>query len=115
MSFTETVPCRTRSKSIIILNSPEKQKERTAPTKETVTSAPTSEILRWTFRQESIASCFVKDIFDLQDDPKGDFYWLRRVPCRVVRIVGLIVGVVQHDDNTRYSGESNRFTHLPPD
>lgn len=116
MSFTETISCKTRTTSILRLNSPEKKKDnKESPTNETTSSASTPEILKWIFRHDSIASCFVKDVFDLQEDSKGDFFWLGRVPCRTVRIVGLIVGVVQRDDNTRYSSESAQLcvTYTP--
>lgn len=116
MSFTQTVQCKIRSKSIIIVRSPAKHKEKDAPKIETQPSASVADILGWTFRQEAIASCFARDVFDLRDDSKGDFFWLGRVPCRNVRVVGLVVGIVPNDDNIRYSSESvltySTFTSL---
>ena len=33
-----------------------------------------------------------------------DMYWLGRVPCRTVRLVGMVVGIDNFDDMTRLKG-----------
>jgi hypothetical protein len=90
--------------------------------KETVIHSPSNaEILKWTLTQEAIAPCFVKDIYDLKDNGlKGtspllqircsaqslldqDFFWLGRVPCRVGRLVGMIVGIDVYEKKTMYT------------
>ncbi|KLO13349.1 hypothetical protein SCHPADRAFT_852687 [Schizopora paradoxa] len=101
MSFTETISRKATTTLRIRAQSPEKKNDRESFHDETASSV--SDIVKWTFRPDSIAPCFVKDVFEMKEDLKGEFYWLGRVPCRMVRIVGLIVGIVQHDDNTRYN------------
>ena len=36
-----------------------------------------------------------------------EFYWLGRVPCRTVRIVGIVVGVDKFEDMTRFKGKTD--------
>ncbi|PCH35309.1 hypothetical protein WOLCODRAFT_166193 [Wolfiporia cocos MD-104 SS10] len=64
-----------------------------------------SEIWKWTLTRDAIASCFVRDVLEMREsDVKGaEFFWLGRVPCRTVRLVGLLIGVQVHEKRTIYS------------
>ncbi|KIL62748.1 hypothetical protein M378DRAFT_165413 [Amanita muscaria Koide BX008] len=63
------------------------------------------EVWRWTMTPGAVATCFVKDLFDMKENLLGgaDFYWLGRVPCRSVRLVGLVVGVQVYESRILYS------------
>ncbi|GBE83806.1 hypothetical protein SCP_0508630 [Sparassis crispa] len=63
------------------------------------------EIWKWTLTSDAVASCFVKDVFDMRDSGVKDaeFFWLGRVPCRTVRIIGILVGVQIYEQRTVYS------------
>lgn len=37
---------------------------------------------------------------------EADFFWLGRVPCRTVRIVGLVVGMKEYEKRIVYTGIS---------
>ncbi|KAJ2925276.1 hypothetical protein H1R20_g11815, partial [Candolleomyces eurysporus] len=72
------------------------------------------ELFRWTLTKDAIALCHIKDVYSLQErtvagpanltqaNKQPDFYWLGRIPCRVVQIVGLVVGVSQYEGRTIY-------------
>ncbi|KAJ2925277.1 hypothetical protein H1R20_g11818, partial [Candolleomyces eurysporus] len=72
------------------------------------------ELFRWTLTKDAIALCHIKDVYSLQErtvagpanlpqaNKQPDFYWLGRTPCRVVQIVGLVVGVSQYEGRTIY-------------
>ncbi|KAL0959701.1 hypothetical protein HGRIS_011396 [Hohenbuehelia grisea] len=67
-------------------------------------SIDSAEIWKWTLTKEAIAPCFLRDVLEMKDgsgkDP--DFFWLGRIPCRTVRLVGLIVGVSVWEKRTVY-------------
>ncbi|KAJ7593320.1 hypothetical protein C8J56DRAFT_930810 [Mycena floridula] len=54
-------------------------------------------IQQWVFTPESISPCFIRDIFNMKKENsvarEQDYFWLGRVPCRSVSIVGLLVGL----------------------
>lgn len=72
------------------------------------------ELYLWSQREDAVASCFVSDVFRLQEtgdcasvlpvntpeyaDTRcilvdHDYYMLGRVPCKYVRLLGIVVGV----------------------
>ncbi|KAH8103097.1 hypothetical protein BXZ70DRAFT_889668 [Cristinia sonorae] len=63
------------------------------------------ELWRWTMTPAAVSSCFVKDAFEMREceDKDDEFFWLGRVPCRYVRVVGLLVGVQVYEKRTVYS------------
>ncbi|KAI0792405.1 hypothetical protein C8Q75DRAFT_752673 [Abortiporus biennis] len=63
------------------------------------------EIWKWTLSNDAIASCFVNDVFDMNecDSKDAEYFWLGRIPCRAVRLVGLVVGVQVFEKRTVYS------------
>ncbi|KAH0582043.1 hypothetical protein H2248_011703 [Termitomyces sp. 'cryptogamus'] len=70
------------------------------------TAEPTlNELWKWTLTREAIASCFVNDVFVMRENAtkEVDFYWLGRVPCRSVRIAGLLVGIQVYEKRIRYT------------
>ena len=111
-------------------------------------------IARWVFNRASIAPCFVRDVFEMQDGNLGefnhiivvavplhgvvlpitmplsiiiyashhrsnfifvleqDYFWLGRVPCRTVRVVGMVVGVDEFDEMARYKRASLSLSSL---
>ncbi|KAI5122088.1 hypothetical protein M0805_002210 [Coniferiporia weirii] len=61
------------------------------------------ELYKWAFTQDAIAPCFVRDVYEMKgDDASDELFWLGRVPCRSVKIVGMVVGVDQLEFVTRY-------------
>ncbi|KAL1741705.1 hypothetical protein HDZ31DRAFT_44858 [Schizophyllum fasciatum] len=69
------------------------------------TSYTHDEIWKWTLTADAIASCFAEDVFKLEENNKqnGDFYWLGSVPCRTVKLVGMLVGVQAYEKRIVYS------------
>ncbi|EGO03591.1 hypothetical protein SERLA73DRAFT_165248 [Serpula lacrymans var. lacrymans S7.3] len=69
---------------------------------------------KWTLTKEALAPCFVRDALAMKESGlKGryivqhaDFFWLGRVPCRSVLIVGVVVGIQVYEKRTVYSGLS---------
>ncbi|KAL5499252.1 hypothetical protein ACEPAH_1770 [Sanghuangporus vaninii] len=130
MSCTETCtdPSKTTSKSTILLT-PRKRKRLTsedakleAPNTQYVsqkkdeslrdklincrkcTTHPLMELYKWTFNQVAVAPVRVRHVFemDLAGTDVEVFYWMGRVPCRTVKLVGMVVGIDEFDDMTRY-------------
>ncbi|KAI1794420.1 hypothetical protein LXA43DRAFT_997051 [Ganoderma leucocontextum] len=69
-------------------------------------SQPTpTELYRWTFTRAAITPCFVRDVFEMKASGFRDmeFFWLGRIPCRTVRLMGLLVGVTVWDRRTMYT------------
>ncbi|KAI9065324.1 hypothetical protein FKP32DRAFT_1648082 [Trametes sanguinea] len=62
-------------------------------------------IHRWTFTRAAIAPCFVRDVFDMRESGSRDmeYFWIGRIPCRTVCLVGLVVGVVVWEKRTVYT------------
>lgn len=139
--MSKTSSARTTiSRTSSILLSPSKrrklegdQSSRTTKTRETTAVVPVQEdgvqqqptstdILRWTFTRAAIASCFVKDVFEMKESgTKGkhsllrafgptldcrsdmEYFWLGCIPCRTVRLVGVVVGVQVWEKRTVYT------------
>ncbi|KAL5522483.1 hypothetical protein ACEPAG_8499 [Sanghuangporus baumii] len=63
-----------------------------------------TELYKWTFNQAAVAPVRARHVFEM--DPSGtdveEFYWMGRVPCRTVQLVGMVVGIDEFDDTTRY-------------
>ncbi|KAI0356021.1 hypothetical protein OH77DRAFT_1479015 [Trametes cingulata] len=76
------------------------QRERT----DTPEVAP-AEIHRWTFTKAAVAACFIRDVFEMRASGSRDmeFFWLGRIPCRTVSLVGLVVGVQVWEKRTVYT------------
>ena len=114
MSFTLT---STSEKAVTIYLSPSKRKHTPQP-------EPTSkELYTWTFRAESVAPCYIHDALAMKEsgfdcehcvifsgcythlEIACDFFWLGRVPCRSVKIVGLVVGIQVYEKKIMYTSE----------
>ncbi|KAF8636900.1 hypothetical protein AX17_003152 [Amanita inopinata Kibby_2008] len=63
------------------------------------------EIWKWTMTADAVATCFIRDVFDMKENLLGDadFYWLGRVPCRTVQVIGLVVGLQVYESRILYS------------
>lgn len=89
------------------------------------------ELYAWTMRREAVASCLVEDIFHLRPNSAKsessslilvtfhdalcldyDFNWLGRVPCRSVKIVGMVVGIKDYESRRIYTGMMSFFSPL---
>ena len=95
------------------------------PTESSEQAQPTpTELYRWTFTKAAIAACFVRDVFEMKANGyRGtqamnpwvtqsssmriyqdmEFFWLGRIPCRTVRLIGLLVGITVWDRRTVYT------------
>lgn len=76
----------------------------------------------WTFCAASVAPVRVKDVLRMDAETgrtfafhssqslmvihnvwaDNDFYWMGRVPCRTVKLVGIVVGIDEFDDKYRF-------------
>ncbi|KAJ3509340.1 hypothetical protein NMY22_g16330 [Coprinellus aureogranulatus] len=101
-----------------IMLSPSKDTQRVqAEARVLKTTTPTpQQIFSWILTPAAVAPCHVRDVLSLQERLEGkgelvqtnkhvgpDFYWLGRVPCRNVRVVGLVVEVTQYEHRTLYT------------
>ncbi|KAJ7650148.1 hypothetical protein FB45DRAFT_887099 [Roridomyces roridus] len=68
-------------------------------------SSNNARIWQWTLTPEAIASCFANDVLEMRDNGVKDseFFWLGRVPCRSVKLAGLLVGVQAYESRIVYS------------
>ncbi|KAH9833316.1 uncharacterized protein C8Q71DRAFT_197668 [Rhodofomes roseus] len=68
------------------------------------TPSPT-EIWRWTLTKDAVASCFVKDVLDMRDSghKEVEYFWLGRIPCRTVELVGVLVGIQPFEQRILYT------------
>ncbi|EJC98251.1 uncharacterized protein FOMMEDRAFT_97039 [Fomitiporia mediterranea MF3/22] len=68
------------------------------------TSHSLTELYKWTFTQAAVAPVRVKHVFEMdhEGNDNEEFYWMGRVPCRTVKIVGMVVGVDEFDDMLRF-------------
>ncbi|KAF6764139.1 hypothetical protein DFP72DRAFT_870857, partial [Ephemerocybe angulata] len=115
LSSSGTKMKRTRSNNTSLLPSPSKR-NRPEVHEEKVPEPPKhKDLFSWTLSPEAIAPCHIRDVLSLQERPEGDkargpsdklsaadFYWLGRVPCRNVQIVGVVVGVSQYESRSTY-------------
>lgn len=86
-------------------------------------SSADEELYAWTMRREAVACCLIEDIFHLRPNPAKsessslalaiahdilcvdyDFNWLGRVPCRSVKIAGMVVGFKDYESKRIYTG-----------
>ena len=86
------------------------------------------ELYVWTMRKEAVASCLVEDIFHLRansakSESSGlalaishdllgvdyDFNWLGRVPCRSVKIAGMVVGIKDYESKRIYTSTTSSY------
>ncbi|KAH9941773.1 uncharacterized protein BXZ73DRAFT_41804 [Epithele typhae] len=91
--------------SSILLSPSKRGRAGTSTAHDASMKTPTpAEILKWTFNRASTASCFVSDVLNMKDSGSRDmeFFWLGRIPCRTVRIVGLVVGIQVQEKRTMY-------------
>ncbi|KAI0642726.1 hypothetical protein C8Q79DRAFT_1096396 [Trametes meyenii] len=126
-STTSTTTTISRSTSAILFSSPKRRRtnipvvassalpEATTPSSVDIRPAeehpaasitPTTvEIYRWTFTKAAVASCFVEDIFKMRESGTRDleYFWLGRIPCRTVYVVGVVVGVQVWEKRTVYT------------
>ncbi|KAJ7760895.1 hypothetical protein DFH07DRAFT_816070 [Mycena maculata] len=65
---------------------------------------PLHRILQWTLTPEAVASCFARDVFNMRESGIKDagYFWLGRVPCRSVKLIGLLVGVQTYEARIVY-------------
>ena len=92
------------------------------PIKNQGDSSTDEELYAWTMRREAVASCLIEDVFYLRPNPAKsessglvlaiscdilsadyDFNWLGRVPCRSVRIAGMVVGIKDYESKRIYT------------
>ncbi|KAI0947860.1 hypothetical protein AcW1_009511 [Taiwanofungus camphoratus] len=64
-----------------------------------------AEVWKWTLTRDAVAPCFSKDVFEMRESgvKEAEFFWLGRVPCRTVLLVGILVGVQVYEQRTIYS------------
>ncbi|KAJ7040602.1 hypothetical protein C8F04DRAFT_995702 [Mycena alexandri] len=70
-----------------------------------VRQVPDKHLWQWTFTPEAVAPCFVKDVFEMPkngDTRDAEFFWLGRVPCRTVKLVGWVAGVQPYEKRVVY-------------
>ncbi|KAF8155771.1 hypothetical protein B0H34DRAFT_798891 [Crassisporium funariophilum] len=106
MSFTitrcaETDPYKT---SIILVQSPSKRR-RLSPPDLAVRTPTISEIWSWTLTSAAIAQCSIRDVHEMKENTvdSHDFFWLGRIPCRTVNVVGIVVGVQVYEKRILYT------------
>lgn len=104
-------------------------KELQEPTKTEGDSLADEELYAWTMRREAVASCLIEDISHLRQNPAKsessgltstvfrdmssvdyDFNWLGRVPCRSVKIAGMVIGIKDYESKRIYTS----MDLLPP-
>ncbi|TFK20888.1 hypothetical protein FA15DRAFT_598905 [Coprinopsis marcescibilis] len=62
------------------------------------------EIFKWAVTADATASCHIGDVHEMKESSSGpDFFWLGRVPCRNVRLVGMVVGVTVYESRIIYT------------
>ncbi|KAG1785183.1 uncharacterized protein HD556DRAFT_1450935 [Suillus plorans] len=72
------------------------------------TSSPSAEdICTWTHKAQATAPCFIRDVYSMRESastgPRSSFYWLGHVPCRIVHIIGVVVGIDVREKGTLYT------------
>ncbi|TDL25112.1 hypothetical protein BD410DRAFT_784933 [Rickenella mellea] len=114
MSLTTTLTTKTKTRTARSPSKssspPKRPRPHTAATPLTsqennVSQYSSAELYAWTFTQDSIAPCFVKDVYAMKEREQldQDFFMLGRVPCRMVKIMGLVVGITQKETSTWYA------------
>ncbi|KIM46715.1 hypothetical protein M413DRAFT_440301 [Hebeloma cylindrosporum] len=69
------------------------------------TRHPMKDIWAWTVTPGAIAACSLKDVLDMEENKLGsyDFFWLGSVPCRIVKVVGMVVGIHVYEKKIIYT------------
>ncbi|KAG2108246.1 uncharacterized protein F5147DRAFT_773827 [Suillus discolor] len=72
------------------------------------TSSPSAEdICAWTHKAQPTAPCFIRDVYSMREStstgPRSSFYWLGHIPCQIVHIVGMVVGIDMREKGTLYT------------
>ncbi|KAF9477809.1 hypothetical protein BDN70DRAFT_861244 [Pholiota conissans] len=105
MSFTLTsTPTK---ESVIYLSPSKRQRTHAPPTNPNRSKYTKNQLNSWVQRADAVASCSIRDIYNLEaseanrKDP--DYYWLGAVPCRNVKVVGMVVGVQEYEKRTLYT------------
>ncbi|KZT65285.1 hypothetical protein DAEQUDRAFT_814359 [Daedalea quercina L-15889] len=64
-----------------------------------------AEVWRWTLTRDAVARCFVKDVLDMRDSghKEMEYFWLGRIPCRTVELVGVLVGIQAFEQRIIYT------------
>jgi len=97
-------------------------KESQGPIEDMGDASTDEELYAWTMRREAVASCLIEDIFHLRPNPAKsesprlalaifcdtlfidyDFGWLGRVPCRSVKIAGMVIGIKDYESKRIYT------------
>ncbi|KZT25758.1 hypothetical protein NEOLEDRAFT_1114146 [Neolentinus lepideus HHB14362 ss-1] len=75
-------------------------------------SHSSAEIWRWTLTKSATAPCFVRDVHEMQESGsrEHDFFWLNKVPCRTVKLLGVIVGVQTYEKRVVYTLDDGTST-----
>ncbi|KAG7086637.1 hypothetical protein E1B28_002579 [Marasmius oreades] len=83
-----------------VLLTPRKRGKTSSQYQPSIPLPSNAEIFKWVLTPEAVASCFIRDVFQMRHhhDKGEDFFWLKRVPCRSVRLLGVVVGlqVLEH-------------------
>ncbi|KAH6918054.1 succinate:fumarate antiporter [Coprinopsis sp. MPI-PUGE-AT-0042] len=108
MSGTFTVSstgATTFTQGSIMLTPTKRMRNGLPKASETKQKTPThQEIFAWTLTNEATAQCRIGDVHQLKESEKGaDFFWLGRVPCRNVKITGMVVGVSVYESRIIYT------------
>src|SRR5258708_38275090 len=116
MSFTLT---STAEQSKIYLT-PKRQR---LPDEFPIPTQSVKDLHTWTFSAESIAACSIHDVLNMRKNTDDgtlifnfvefnflsctgyDFFWLGRIPCRSVKIVGMVVGIQVYERKITYTGK----------
>ncbi|TFK32015.1 hypothetical protein BDQ12DRAFT_617837 [Crucibulum laeve] len=66
----------------------------------------TQELWAWTLTPDAVAPCSLRDVLQMKEndtEDNSDFFWLGRVPCRTVKVVGMVIGVQAYEKRVIYS------------
>ncbi|KAF8962534.1 hypothetical protein BDZ97DRAFT_1920357 [Flammula alnicola] len=113
MSFTLTSTSeRSATKTPTVYLSPSKRR-RLSPPDPHRTTHTAKEIWSWTFKSDAIAMCSILDALEMKENTleNYDFFWLGSVPCRSVKVVGMVVGVQVYDKKILYTEPVSRRRH----
>jgi len=99
------------------------------PTRISSGSPTDEELYAWTMRKEAVVSCLVEDVFHLKPNSAKsespglalaifcdtssidyDFNWLGRVPCRSVKIAGMVIGIKDYESKRIYTSTAPSLT-----
>ncbi|KAG2109524.1 hypothetical protein DEU56DRAFT_749973 [Suillus clintonianus] len=84
-------------------------------------SPSAQDIYKWTNTIKATAPCFIRDVLSMREKvTEGYFYWLGHIPCRIVHIIGVVVGIDVSDKWTVYTVDDHTgviecmLRHPPP-